>query len=566
MVCGGPLSTREGLNVASGRMVSDDVPVKDIVEARQHMRLIQQFKKAQRQRYVKEAEAIRRQRRQRSSAAAYWETALGNFANANRSKLCLLVLGCGTPPHLRPPTWVMALGNTLNITRVNFEVAQRKAQDFIKEERESEGAQAALNGFAAASVRLRTVGPDFSYCTSLAAGVSIPLGEWRLRLTEELDAELPRPLRTAQDTVSIFHATFPIVRATTAVNQENKLHRDDKNSQGNSTGGTKPPLPISECRAMAFLGVINTEGVEIAADRAAGGTTTVACDSGGTGEEEEKGDPRAAVSRSPSFSNGGPCLRKRTHIGAEPAVGFSCSLVTPNMMASIQTGDDNEKDLSLSSMLNENVLRRVELLLRTHMELRSEFGYVKGMSCLAMMLAVVVTDPWELCVCFSSLLEYGHLASFLSLQQKSVIVHLNIFDAVLQKSQPALHALFQKYGVPLNSCLLDWWNTVFLGTLPYTAALRSWDLFLLDKHYLYRITLALLVYRFGLYSKTARKSLPHSYHSQEELLQVLNPSLSETHMSQQLFFCIIASDALCGIHMRSIRSIVKRMTNACFSH
>ncbi|ESL07231.1 hypothetical protein TRSC58_05085 [Trypanosoma rangeli SC58] len=566
MLFGRPVGTREELNAASGRMVSDDVPTKDIAEALQHMQLIQQFKKAQRRRYVKEAEAIRRERNQRGSAAAYWETALGNFAKANRNKLCLLVLGCGTPPHLRSRTWVMALGNTLNITRVDFEVAQRKAQDFIREERETEGARAALNGFAAASIRLRTAETCLPHCTSLAAGVSIPLGEWRSRLTEKLEAELPRSLRTAQSALSIFHATFPIVRAPAAVDQVNELHNDYKHSRGDSTGGTKPPLPISECRAMPFLGMVNTEGVESAADGAAGATTPVACDNGGTSEEEKKGESSASVSRSPSLSNGSPCLRKRTHIDAEPAASFSCSLATSNTMAYVQTRDDDENNLSLSSMLNENILEKVELLLRTHTELHSEFGYVNGMSCLAMMLAVVVTDPWELCVCFSSLLEYGHLASFFSLRQKNVIVHLNIFDAVLQKSQPALYALLHKYRVPLNSCLLDWWNTVFLGTLPYTAALRSWDLFLLDKHYLYRITLALLVYRFGLYRKAARKSLPDSYHSQEELLQALNPSISETYMSQRLFFCIMASDALCGIQMRSIRSIVKRMTNVCVSH
>ncbi|RNF27553.1 TBC1 domain family member 14 [Trypanosoma conorhini] len=545
----GLLSTAEEINAVSGRMVGGDVPAKDLAEAQRHMRLIQRLRRTQRQRYVREAQAMQQQRRQRRSAAAYWEAALANFAKTNRAKLCSLVLGCGTPPLLRLPTWVMALGNARKLARADFEAAQRKALDRVREEEEAAAAQDALNGFPAAAVNL-------------------PFGKCVSRIAEELAGELPRPQRRAQGAPNVLRAKFPSVRGTAAVDQENTPRGERERPCGASAGGAKPPLPISECRVTAFLGVTHMEEANGAADEAAGATTPVACDNNSTrGVEEEEGENHGVtVSRSPSFSNVSSCLRKNSHDGAETAVDSFFSSFDPNAMTPMQVGDDEERDLFLSSLLSEGVLRQVELLLRTHMELRPEVGYVKGMSCLAMMLAVVVTDPWELCVCFSSLVEYAHLGPFLRRRQQGVILHLDIFDAVLQKAQPALYALLQQYGVPLNSCLLDWWNTVFLGTLPYAAALRAWDLFLLDEHYLYRITLALLVYRFGLHTKAARRSLPQSYHSQQDLQQALNPSISETYMNQQLLFRIMASDELCGIRMRSIRSIVERVSKVRFSH
>ncbi|RNC48271.1 hypothetical protein TcCL_NonESM01868 [Trypanosoma cruzi] len=179
----GVLTAAEEINAASGRMVSEDLPAKEMSEAERHMSLIQQFTMTRRQFYVKEAQAIRRQRQLRAAAAAYWESALRDFAKADRVKLCLIILQSGVPASLRPQTWVMALGDALKISRAEFEAAQQKAPGLMAGEKE--GSPYDFHAFSSATISLRAAAVT-SNDSSRANTVRISLAEWRSRLIEDL--------------------------------------------------------------------------------------------------------------------------------------------------------------------------------------------------------------------------------------------------------------------------------------------------------------------------------------------------------------------------------------------
>ncbi|EKF33412.1 hypothetical protein MOQ_002721 [Trypanosoma cruzi marinkellei] len=571
----GLLTAAEEINAASGRMVSEDVPAKEMSEAKRHMSLIQRFTMAQRQFYVNEAQAIRRQRQLREAAAAYWESALRDFAKADRVKLCLFILKSGVPATLRPRTWVTVLGNALKISRTDFESAQQKTPGFMARERED--APSDFYAFSSATISLRTaaVAPTDS---SRANIVRISLAEWRLRLIEDLQKGLPHYLptevtqRLSQPSTKEEGTNTPDLnslrlREMALADQTTHLQEYHMGRCSDPTVVIKPPLPISEHRNNALLDMFNMKMLESGSDGTTGAVTSDASynNSIRDGKDEDE-DHDAARSSSPSFSDAISWLHESAQKSIGVSVDSSSSFLYPNMVFPMHAGNGDGNNLFLSSMLNENVVRRADLLLQTYMELRPEVVYVKDMPCLAVMLSLVIKDPWELCVCFTSLLEYGHLAPFIRSRKEGITVHLNILDAVLRKANLALHGLFQKYEVPLDIYLSDWWSTVFLRTLPLAVALRAWDLFLLDEHYLYRITLAILVYRFGLYNRRALSSLSELYCSQEDVLQTLEPSSSDFYMCQSLFFRILATDKLCGISMRSIRSIAKRVTSSRLSH
>ncbi|EAN93892.1 hypothetical protein C3747_68g177 [Trypanosoma cruzi] len=571
----GLLTAAEEINAASGRMVSEDVPAKEMREAERHMSLIQQFTMTRRQFYVKEARAIRRQRQLRAAGAAYWESALRDFAKADRVKLCLTILQSGVPASLRPKTWVMALGDALKISRADFEAAQQKAPGLMAGEKE--GSPYDFYAFSSVTISLRAAAVA-STDSSPANTVRISLAEWRSRLIEDLQKGLPHCMptevmqrasqpSTKEEGPNTPDANSLRARGTALADQATPLQEYHVGCCSDSAVDTKPPLPISEHRSNALLEMFSMKRLENGSDGTTGAITPDASYNNSTkdGKDEDE-DHDAARSPTPLVSDARSWLHKSAQKSMGVSVDSSFSFLYPNMVFPMHAVNGDGNNLFLSSLLNENVVRRVDSLLQTYMELRPEVVYVKDMPCLAMMLSLVIEDPWELCVCFTSLLEYGHLVPFIRSRKEGITVHFNIFDAVLRKAHSALYGLFQKYEVPLDVYLLDWWTTVFLRTLPVAVALRVWDLFLLDEHYLYRTTLAILVYRFGLYNRRALSSLPQSYCSQEDVLRTLDTSSSDFYMSQSLFCRILANDKLCGISMRSIRSIAKRVTSNRPSH
>jgi hypothetical protein len=93
---------------------------------------------------------------------------------------------------------------------------------------------------------------------------------------------------------------------------------------------------------------------------------------------------------------------------------------------------------------------------------------------------------------FANLLARHHCYVFFAMDAAAIAPYFALFDALLAARQPDVARKLRSLGVSTEMYLFGWLQTLFLKALPLGAAVRVWDVFLLDGVlHLYRTALAL---------------------------------------------------------------------------
>ncbi len=81
----------------------------------------------------------------------------------------------------------------------------------------------------------------------------------------------------------------------------------------------------------------------------------------------------------------------------------------------------------------------------------------------------------------------------MSLIAAQILKHLKIYDLLFERTLREVHSHFAALNVSAESYLLDWFMTLFSRSLPFDAASRLWDCYLIEGEvFLFRAALALL--------------------------------------------------------------------------
>ena len=124
---------------------------------------------------------------------------------------------------------------------------------------------------------------------------------------------------------------------------------------------------------------------------------------------------------------------------------------------------------------------------------RPDLGYVQGMSYMAAMLLLNISDQYLTFQCLVNLMVKDHLFVFYLLDSSLIHQYLSLFDSALESSLNNVYVHFQNLNVNSDMYLFPWIQTVFLKYLPLKIASRVWDNFLLDGvTYLFRTAIAIL--------------------------------------------------------------------------
>ena len=125
---------------------------------------------------------------------------------------------------------------------------------------------------------------------------------------------------------------------------------------------------------------------------------------------------------------------------------------------------------------------------------RPDLGYIQGMSYVAAMLVLHIPhDPYLAFQCLANLMVTEHLFTFYLLDVELAASYYTLFDSLLHTTRPCLHSHLHAVGITPQLYLRNWFQLVFLQTLPLEIASRVWDCFLLDGTvYLFRTALAIL--------------------------------------------------------------------------
>eukprot|EP01012_Entosiphon_sulcatum_P006148 TRINITY_DN12874_c0_g1_i2.p1 TRINITY_DN12874_c0_g1~~TRINITY_DN12874_c0_g1_i2.p1 ORF type:complete len:370 (+),score=55.04 TRINITY_DN12874_c0_g1_i2:409-1518(+) len=138
---------------------------------------------------------------------------------------------------------------------------------------------------------------------------------------------------------------------------------------------------------------------------------------------------------------------------------------------------------------HENLYR----VLRAYVHFRPDIGYVQGMSYLAAVLLLYM-DPYAAFVCLANMLHKYHFVSFFTMNVKQMNVHFMVFDMVFKDQLPLLHSHFRELGLVPEFYCVDWFVTLFSKSLPLDIAVHAWDLFFMDRKYLYKLAVGILKY------------------------------------------------------------------------
>ena len=155
--------------------------------------------------------------------------------------------------------------------------------------------------------------------------------------------------------------------------------------------------------------------------------------------------------------------------------------------------EEQTLDACLCNNNNDVLPHLLNELLRAFVELRPDMGYVQGMSYLAAMLLLHLS-PAKAFIGFATLITMGHFPYFYSVHHQGMAAYMAVFDEVLHLGCPAVAHHFLQIGVHAQMYVIDWWMSLFSRTLPFAIAVRAWDLYLCDPAYLYRVSLAVVLF------------------------------------------------------------------------
>ena len=170
---------------------------------------------------------------------------------------------------------------------------------------------------------------------------------------------------------------------------------------------------------------------------------------GGQGASEESTNSAARRGRNHSSSNGGEGRegREGKDVESQKLIDVDLPRTFPALKFFAGKGAYNE------------ALREV---LEVFAYSRPDLGYIQGMSFLAAMLLLHMSDPYLVYQCLFNLVIKSHLFAFYRLEQGLLSRYYTVFDRSLQTRLPDLHRCFKYHEVPPETYLYPWLQTIFL--------------------------------------------------------------------------------------------------------
>jgi hypothetical protein len=430
--------TEDEFNTMSGRMSVDGMPTKTAEEALSHMREISIISGRVNAAMQCEAKRLRADREHVEQATHAWLVdILPDFASKRKEKETLQLWRRGLPDAVRPMVWKAAIGNERDITVAAFNRCIASATP------------CAAAGSSSASDH-RTTTMHFRTPSGL--------------FDNQISVDVPRTVIAPRDTASPRHNTpdlgievlvasrlSPAPTPTNVRSPTSDTEPDDAIAPSPAQPSDAAPCRSSEDSEEPPPEVLLTEATLV------GGST-----------------PPSAVMQ----------LAANVHID-------SCD--ENSSTSSNKSGRDTLGVEGIGHPPNANIQDELSLLLRAWVELRPDMGYVQGMSYVGAMLLLHM----PLCDAFialGNLLMQDHFPFFYKVNHRGMSAHLALYDAALELAAPELATRLAVAGVKSQMYVIDWWVTLFSRSLSLPLAVRCWDLYLSDPLYLYRITVALVLY------------------------------------------------------------------------
>eukprot|EP00920_Eleutheroschizon_duboscqi_P033301 GHVT01080253.1.p1 GENE.GHVT01080253.1~~GHVT01080253.1.p1 ORF type:complete len:686 (-),score=151.41 GHVT01080253.1:1696-3648(-) len=169
-------------------------------------------------------------------------------------------------------------------------------------------------------------------------------------------------------------------------------------------------------------------------------------------------------------------------------------------VTNFETDDENESHPhQLQASPDERSIKQaVRKLLECYCVYRPDVGYVAGVGHLASLLLCFLPPP-DAFVAFANLLHSHHFLDFLLVakpkHRRRVTMRFDFFNHLFRHRLPTLFQHFEGLGVSCDLYLMAWLLSLFARMLPYRAACRVVDNFiLLGEAYAFRVALGLLKY------------------------------------------------------------------------
>lgn len=148
---------------------------------------------------------------------------------------------------------------------------------------------------------------------------------------------------------------------------------------------------------------------------------------------------------------------------------------------------------------------KLKEVLETYACYRPDLGYVQGMSYIAALLCLYMTDTYQAFICLSNVMidDKSHFFAFFNLsrtlsnENNRPSAYYRIFMVALSEHSKSLSkkmTILEEYGLAPSAYLFNWLQTAYLRILPLNVTSRIWDLFLIDgTSFLFRVGVAVLV-------------------------------------------------------------------------
>lgn len=498
--------TDEEISAMSGRICAPGIPPKSKAEAREHIHLIRQLLLHERQLAEVEARENRERREKSDMSLDYWTTQLiPNFEKLRWQKQSFAVWSkMGIPPSLRSQAWPLAIGNERNITPRMYDICSKKAShrghEIAMDKRQAEEVSPDNTGSPPRDLAKYHVREQTAAAKAIAA----------VRSLREEDPTFFSPKVSKLESMMQIAVDLPRTIISRSSNSSHAAHRGHQRTASNA----------SSCSSVST----SPQGSPVSSPR------------GGSFQGDER------VAPSPVHE---PVTHFHNPVNSGNANYNFASAEAPTH--AVADGGLQGSSMLISTMCDEALLGRISRTLCAFVEYRPDIGYVQGMSYLAAMILLHVESDETGFICLVNLLHKSHFQYFYSVHHQGMGVYIAAFDECLKRSLPQLYTNFTVIGVHPQMYVIDWWMSLFSRALPYETAARCWDLFLLDEAFLFRISIAILVY-FS----------PHIHEesSLDEVMVFLS-KVQRQHIDEKKFFAIVDDDNSCGGSLQTIRDILK---------
>lgn len=481
--------TAEEFSAMSGRICAPGIPPKSKEEAKEHIAMIRKLLDHERQLAAEEARESRERRETRERCLRHWEDVVmqsADFDEAVQSKVTTqLWAKHGLPMEVRGDVWCRSIGNAQGISSKLYHLCVTKS---IARER-----SLATSVSAASNSNSHSPSPQTSCTAPDAASHHARLVSVRERREE--DPTFFSPQMSKFESMLLINVDLPRTVITRGLSSP---------APSASSSCTSPvsgsPLQSPRGRSSFFS---NNSDAGMGAD-----ATPVLS---------------TAAMAAPPLSQSSTCSiagnDERVEATEGGGVGLSAGLAHAPML--------------ISSMCDETLMLRVRRALCAYVEFRPDIGYLQGMSYVAAMILLHVPSDEAGFIALANLLSKGHFKYFFSVHHQGIGAYMAAFDDVFRRSLPQLHDHFTRIGVHPQMYLMDWWMALFSRALPYDVVVRCWDLYLLDEVYLFRLSLAILVY-FA--------AQVHEDSALDEVMVFLT-KLQRQSVDEYRFFAIVDDDA-----------------------